>query len=455
MQQNNSTDATIKKLEKLLRSRMRPLYERYNQSIDGLLIPLKWKPLVLIIGNYSSGKSTFINEVLGMDVQRTGQAPTDDCFTILTIPEAENDEKKKIPGSTVVNDERLPFTPLKPFGENLFSHLRLKKVNSSVLEHFAIIDTPGMLDSVTEKDRGYNYLKVVGELARISDMIILMFDPHKAGTIKETYKAIRSTLPDTAGEDRIFYVLNRIDECDNVADLVKSYGTLCWNLSQMTGRKDIPRVFLTYSESESRFSNENNSWVNEQEELKQAVHTAPQMRLSHIFEEIDRGVREFSLQVEAFETFRNRFNTKLKGIFRVGVLGSFLAFFFGDIILNMFSGIPETPLALAAFSGSVQLENLYFPLAGITCVFIILFLYVQQFLYPRHVKKSLAELDTLVELDTTHRNDLWGRVRDSVRESITEQAKSLLMRNHSRILKKINKFLEKDIRRLFEKTHKH
>ncbi|MCK5404061.1 MAG: hypothetical protein KAI75_02490, partial [Desulfobulbaceae bacterium] len=220
-------------------------------------------------------------------------------------------------------------------------------------------------------------------------------------------------------------------------------------------RKDIPRVFLTYSESESRFSNENNSWVNEQEELKQAVHTAPQMRLSHIFEEIDRGVREFSLQVEAFETFRNRFNTKLKGIFRVGVLGSFLAFFFGDIILNMFSGIPETPLALAAFSGSVQLENLYFPLAGITCVFIILFLYVQQFLYPRHVKKSLAELDTLVELDTTHRNDLWGRVRDSVRESITEQAKSLLMRNHSRILKKINKFLEKDIRRLFEKTHKH
>ena len=41
------------------------------------------------------------------------------------------------------------------------AHFRLKKVNSTFLEQLAIIDTPGMLDSVSERDRGYNYQEVI------------------------------------------------------------------------------------------------------------------------------------------------------------------------------------------------------------------------------------------------------------------------------------------------------
>jgi predicted GTPase len=157
MKDEKAAKALIKKLDKLLRSRMTPIYKRYGVSMQDVLTPLMWKPLVLVIGNYSSGKSTFINELLDMPVQRTGQAPTDDCFTILTSPD-EGEAEEEIPGGTIVNDERLPFAPLMPFGERLFSHLRMKKVKSPILENFAIIDTPGMLDSVTEKDRGYDYL---------------------------------------------------------------------------------------------------------------------------------------------------------------------------------------------------------------------------------------------------------------------------------------------------------
>jgi EH domain-containing protein 1 len=32
-----------------------------------------------------------------------------------------------------------------------------------------------------------------------------------------------------------------------MTDLLRVYGTLCWNLSQITGRKDIPMIHLTYS----------------------------------------------------------------------------------------------------------------------------------------------------------------------------------------------------------------
>ena len=41
------------------------------------------KPVVLLLGNHSSGKSSFINYVLGRDVQTTGVAPTDDGFTVI------------------------------------------------------------------------------------------------------------------------------------------------------------------------------------------------------------------------------------------------------------------------------------------------------------------------------------------------------------------------------------
>jgi energy-coupling factor transporter ATP-binding protein EcfA2 len=53
---------------------------------------------VLFLGNYSSGKSTLINELLGVPIQATGQAPTDDCFTVITYDE--------VPGPVRVTEER-------------------------------------------------------------------------------------------------------------------------------------------------------------------------------------------------------------------------------------------------------------------------------------------------------------------------------------------------------------
>ena len=88
---------------------------------------------------------------------------------------------------------------------------------------------------------------MVGDLAEIADLILILFDPHKAGTIREAYTSIRDTLPKSTFEDRIMFVLNRIDECVSLKDLLRVYGTLCWNLSQITGRKDIPAIYLTYS----------------------------------------------------------------------------------------------------------------------------------------------------------------------------------------------------------------
>jgi len=441
----------IKKLDKLLRGRMTPIYKRYDVSMQGVLTPLMWKPLVLVIGNYSSGKSTFINELLDMPVQRTGQAPTDDSFTILTSPE-EGEGEEEVPGGTIVNDERLPFAPLRPFGEKLFAHLRMKKVKSPILEKFAIIDTPGMLDSVTEKDRGYDYLGVVGELARLADLIILMFDPHKAGTIIETYQAIRSTLPGSTGEDRVLYVLNRIDECDNVPDLVRSYGTLCWNLSQMTGRKDIPRLYLTFAAKEGDTPPQGvESWVSERDELKRAVETAPTMRINHVFQEAERGVRELDLQAEALEAFKNGFRARTRKVLQIGMLVSLLVFFFGDIILKLFTGFPQRTILGALFTRSFNDALFILPSSAALVILALTVIMITNFVFPRYRKNILEDLDSLIPFETAYKRDLWRRVRSRVADCIEEKGFKYLWVNHSWYRKRLKRVLDRDIGRLKNK----
>jgi len=105
-------------LQSKVKRSLAPLFLKYQLDFSNLESILKWKPIVLVIGNYSSGKSTLINELLGEDIQRTGQAPTDDSFTIITAG-GVGEGTQEIPGSTLVNDETLPLAILKNMGSVL------------------------------------------------------------------------------------------------------------------------------------------------------------------------------------------------------------------------------------------------------------------------------------------------------------------------------------------------
>ena len=191
------------------------------------------------------------------NAQMVGKASVEICYSNMILSVVNVLEKQgyinggevfeEREGTVLINSDLYPFSGLKPYGDRLSSHLKLKKVKCETLKDMAIIDTPGMLDTISENDRGYPYQEVVGELAELADVILVLFDAHKAGTVRETYTSLRTTLPEKSFEDRVVFVLNRIDECGNLEDMLRVYGTLCWNLSQMTGRKDIPRVLLTYS----------------------------------------------------------------------------------------------------------------------------------------------------------------------------------------------------------------
>ena len=442
-----------REISKRVHNKLFPLLEEYHLGTLELESVLKWKPVVLILGNYSSGKSTLVNEILGEDIQRTGQAPTDDSFTVLTAPN-QNEQAGMVPGATLVNDELLPFTAFKAYGDQLVSHLLMKLIDYEVLENLAIIDTPGMLDSVTEKGRGYDFPAVVGEFAKLADLVVLMFDPHKAGTIKETYTTIRSTLPETSEEDRILFVMSRIDECDNLSDLIRSYGTLCWNLSQMTGRKDIPRIYLTFAPEVARDTNGLDIWMEERAQLKERIFSTPELKISHILHLVDKKLFELKMVIEAMERFgeggRRLFNKTLKTGLGVGVV----LFFLLDLFFFLVAGVPGNAFLPSLISGALTVPHLIIPLTGLVSAVICFSLWFIKWRWPRYQKQCRSHVDELVRLDSAMRENAWQRVKGNVLKLLSKPKVKDLYRHHHRNLEVLEKFSKEELKKYFSKIRK-
>lgn len=439
-----------REIHRRFKSKLFPLLDEYLLDTGELSAVLKWKPMVLILGNYSSGKSTLINELLGDEIQRTGQAPTDDSFTVITAPD-ENEKLGDVPGTTLVNDDELPFSRLKAFGEQLCSHFQMKLIDMSVLENLAIVDTPGMLDSVTEKGRGYDFPQVISEFAKIADLVVLMFDPHKAGTIKETYTTIRSTLPETSGEDRILYVMSRIDECDNLGDLIRSYGTLCWNLSQMTGRKDIPRVFLTFSPAVRRKTKALEAGIDERDQLKEKILAAPEFKISHILHLADRKLHELKLITESMVNFAGGGRKLLRKTIKWSVICTLAVFLAIDVFLGMVVGSPGNVFLLTLASGVVALDKLVLPLTGALGCWLIWVVWFVKWRLPRYFAQCRDEVDGLVSLSSPYQEHIWQRVKKNVVRLISaSRAKiSALYYPHQKNMDRVDRLIQKDLKTYF------
>jgi hypothetical protein len=76
--------------------------------------------------------------------------------------------------------------------------------------------------------------------AERADVILLFFDPDKPGTTGETLSIMTNSL---AGMDhKLHIVLNKADQFRKIHDFARAYGSLCWNLSKVIPRKDLPRI---------------------------------------------------------------------------------------------------------------------------------------------------------------------------------------------------------------------
>lgn len=176
----------------------------------------------------STGKTTIINYLLGSDYpgNQIGPEPTTDRFVVLM----HNKNESIIPGNVLISDPKHKFRPLKKFGNAFLNRLQCSQFNSSLLETITVIDTPGILSGEKKRiDRGYDIIGVFESLSEISDLVILLFDPHKLD-ISDEFKMIINAL--RRYDYKIRIVLNKADTI-NQKELIRVYGALMWSLSRI------------------------------------------------------------------------------------------------------------------------------------------------------------------------------------------------------------------------------
>jgi GTP-binding protein EngB required for normal cell division len=224
-----------------------PIDEAYFES----------KATVLLIGQYSVGKSTFIKHLLdekpsGMNI---GPEPTTDGFMV--IYDNGCDKKTCTPGNTMVADRTMPFKDLEKFGSGFLQKFggSSMKFSNERLEDVMLIDTPGILSGRKQTDdRGYDFAKVVEWFSKRVDSIILLFDAHKLDINNEYEETIRILKPYA---DKVKIVLNKADGVSKQA-LYNVQGSLMFNLGKVLNTPETPKVIKgsfwdePYQNSENR-----------------------------------------------------------------------------------------------------------------------------------------------------------------------------------------------------------
>lgn len=184
-------------------------------------------PFVFLLGNHSSGKSSFVNYVFQRKIQASGVAPTDDSFTIIT-PGPEDVDKD---GPAFIGDPDMGFSSLRSFGPQLIHHTQLKIRANTAIKNLMIVDSPGMIDSPMVTDpfgtgkqavmhRGYDFEGVCKWYADRADVILLFFDPDKPGTTGETLQVLTSAL--TGLDHKLHIILNKADQFRKVQSVLYS-----------------------------------------------------------------------------------------------------------------------------------------------------------------------------------------------------------------------------------------
>jgi hypothetical protein len=225
---------------------IQPLAERLAFPIPRWAAASATTPVVLFLGNHSSGKSSFINFLLAQEIQATGLAPTDDGFTLLTWGE----QTATADGPTVTSHPKLDLADLAHLGPAFTSKLRLKTVPHELLRSVTLVDSPGMIDAVgVANTRGYDFPAAVRVFAERADLILFFFDPDKPGTTAEAVFVLTQTLAGLGY--KLILILNKVDQFASFRDFARTYGALCWNLAKAIPTKDIPHIATCYVPTEN------------------------------------------------------------------------------------------------------------------------------------------------------------------------------------------------------------
>ncbi|MGH8479159.1 MAG: dynamin family protein [Gammaproteobacteria bacterium] len=174
-----------------------------------------WWPLIAVLGTYSSGKSTFINDFLRYKLQLTGNQAVDDKFTVICY--STDAIHRSLPGIALDADPRFPFYNISRDIESVASgegrrvdaYLQLKTCPSTALRGKIIIDSPGF-DADLQRT---STLRITDHIINLSDLVLVFFDARhpEPGAMKDTLQHLVADTVKRPDSSKFLFILNQID----------------------------------------------------------------------------------------------------------------------------------------------------------------------------------------------------------------------------------------------------
>ena len=240
----NTTQERIKRLEQHL-SQENPVLAKTVESfqkLDGIARKLglmdddesyatqvSWWPLIAVLGTFSAGKSTFLNEYIGQTLQRTGNQAVDDKFTVICYGQGE---QTTLPGLALDSDPRFPLYRISQEiasmaqgeGRRVDSYLQLKTCEAESLRNRIFIDSPGF-DADQQRT---STLLITDQIMDLSDLVLVFFDARhpEPGAMRDTLEHLVSNTVKRSDANKFLYILNQIDNTaheDNPEEVVAAW----------------------------------------------------------------------------------------------------------------------------------------------------------------------------------------------------------------------------------------
>ena len=185
---------------------------------------------MLLLGQYSTVRPRSSSTCWAPSTPGATSGPSDEHGSLRRRLHARQ-RAEGHPGQTLAVQTDKPFTGLSNFGSAFLSKFQASSCDAKLLEEVTIIDTPGVLSGEKQRiDRGVlPFVHVCEWFAARSDVILLLFDPHKLD-ISDEFKSVIASL--RGHDDKVRVVLNKADQV-SAQQPARVYGALMWSLGKV------------------------------------------------------------------------------------------------------------------------------------------------------------------------------------------------------------------------------
>ncbi|XP_034449954.1 uncharacterized protein si:ch211-11k18.4 [Hippoglossus hippoglossus] len=241
---------------------LRDCHQLYADPVSGLitvaesvgvkLLAPRKKITVMLMGNHSAGKSSFINWYVEEHIQRTGVAIETQGFSFIT----SGRKRESLTGNATLHlyPHFKPLQEFKGVSEYLSTEICTSRQKRFSLVTF--VDSPGLVDG--DMKYPFDVDDVLLWLGDLCDLILVFFDPMGQALCKRTLNIVEC-LNEKHG-DRLRFFLSKADEAGGESDRQRVMMQIVQELCKRPGLNkcgfDMPTIYIPNPNKPSRCVNQ-------------------------------------------------------------------------------------------------------------------------------------------------------------------------------------------------------